>query len=59
MPTESTTTTRRARIERTLNQLTRAYKIRKATGRRVEHLLLRCKRLSAAWLETRENELNS
>ena len=47
-----------SRIEHALAFLTRAYWTRKTKGRPYVHLLPRCRRLSAAWLEERHQQLN-
>lgn len=44
------------RLTRAIADLTTAYRRRKATGRPIRHLLPRCRRLSAAWLDERNNE---
>ena len=52
MPTQPKT--RIERIERSINKLHRAYNRRKLEARRVDHLLIRCQKLSAAYLAERE-----
>ena len=42
-----------ARLEQIIARLTRAYRRRKALGLPTEHLLPRCRRLSAAYLALR------
>ena len=42
-----------ARIEQIIARLTRAYRRRKALGLPTDHLLPRCRRLSAAYLESK------
>jgi hypothetical protein len=42
-----------ARLEQIIARLTRAYRRRKALGLPTDHLLPRCRRLSAAYLESK------
>ncbi len=42
-----------ARLEQIIASLTRAYRRRKALGLPTDHLLPRCRRLSAAYLESK------
>jgi hypothetical protein len=48
-----------ARLTHAIAILTRAYHRRKTTGRPYGHLLTRCRRLSAAWLDERNHELSN
>lgn len=48
-----------SRLEHALETLARAYRSRKATARPYGHLLTRCRRLSAAWLDERHEQLTS
>jgi hypothetical protein len=45
------------RIEHALDRLTRAFHARKFAGKPYGHLLPRCRRLSAAWLDERHEAL--
>lgn len=47
-----------SRLEKLLQRLTRAYARRKALGLPVAHLLPRCRRLSDAYLESRQADLS-
>lgn len=47
---------RRQRLDRAINRLTRAYKIRRAQGREVRHLIRRIGQLTQAWHQARWEE---
>lgn len=47
------------RLEKIIQRLNRAFARRKATGRPTAHLLPRCRRLSDAYLQSRQADLST